>query len=109
MSVDNHASDYYADNQDTVVQFLNTWDQFHFFSGLNFSSQGFYDPKCIYDRANDRFINVILNKGNGLSNSKLLLSFSQTNNPDLNWNYYEIHVDSIFPSQNFGLTTQTLL
>jgi len=101
MSVDNHSSDYYTDTPDTIIQFLNTWDQFHFFSGLSFNSQGFYDPKCIYDKANDRFINVILNNGDSLSNSKLLISFSQSNNPDLSWNYYEIHVDSIFPNQNF--------
>ena len=102
LSVDNYAADSYRDIPDTIDQFLNTWQTFFVFSGFSLYASGFFDPKCVYDKHNDKFINVILNKGLNYSNPKLLISFSNTT--DLNivdWIHYEIKTDSLYPGMNY--------
>lgn len=56
---------------------------------LNITS-GIFDPRALYDPVADRFIFVILH-GSNSSTSKVLVCFSQTNNPSGNWNVYELN------------------
>ncbi len=101
-SVDNYAADYYKDTPDTIKQFVKQWQDFFSLSGLSLSTNGFFDPKCIYDKHNDKFINIILNKGQNYSNSKLLISFSDTSDlNNVNWNHYEITTDSLYLGMNY--------
>lgn len=51
--------------------------------------QSKFDPKCIYDPVNDRFIVVCL-AGFTDSTSSIILGFSQTNAPNGAWNLYEL-------------------
>jgi hypothetical protein len=53
--------------------------------GSPFSS--YYDPKLYYDPIADRFILTFL-LGNQPENSKVILCFSQTNNPNDGWHVY---------------------
>lgn len=46
-----------------------------------------YDPKVIYDPNNDRFILIFLN-GYTWETSKIVIGFSQTNDPTGEWNLY---------------------
>ncbi|MCB9232062.1 MAG: T9SS type A sorting domain-containing protein [Bacteroidia bacterium] len=48
-----------------------------------------YDPKVTYDPKADRFIMVFLN-GFTETTSKIILAFSQTNDPTGNWNLYAL-------------------
>ncbi|HAQ71937.1 MAG TPA: hypothetical protein DCR48_13275, partial [Flavobacteriales bacterium] len=57
-------------------------------ASINFTS-GLFDPRVIYDQVEDRFILVILH-GSSAFTSKVLICYSQTNNPAGNWNVYEI-------------------
>lgn len=102
LSVDNYAADAYTDVPDTIIQFVNKWQTFFLSSSFSLNRKGFFDPKCIYDKENNRFINVILNNEINDSNSKLLISFS--NSVDLNiaeWNHYEVLTDSLYPGLNY--------
>lgn len=48
-----------------------------------------YDPKVIYDPVKDRFIMIILN-GYTWQTSKIIVGFSQTNDPTGAWNLYKL-------------------
>lgn len=48
-----------------------------------------YDPKVIYDPNNDRFIVIFLN-GFTWETSKIIVAFSQTNDPTGEWNLYAL-------------------
>jgi hypothetical protein len=48
-----------------------------------------YDPKVIYDPLNDRFIIVFLN-GVTSGDSRIVVCFSQTNDPSGKWNVYSV-------------------
>ncbi len=60
-----------------------------FFSGLPGVAQFKYDPKVIYDVAEDRFIVVCLAAFDSI-NSRVLVGFSQTSNPGGNYNLYAL-------------------
>ncbi len=49
-----------------------------------------FDPKCIYDPNEDRFIVAFLNGGSA-SSTKVVIAFSQTNDPAGLWNVYAIN------------------
>jgi hypothetical protein len=49
-----------------------------------------FDPKCTYDPIEDRFIVAFLNGGSANS-SKVIIAFSQTNDPSGAWNVYSIN------------------
>lgn len=49
----------------------------------------FFDPKLIYDEAADRFILVFL-KNTTPSTNKIIVCFSTTNDPNDDWNIYEL-------------------
>lgn len=54
-------------------------------------STGFtFDPKCAYDPTEDRFVVAFLNGGQA-SSSRVIVGFSQTNNPAGAWNVYAIN------------------
>jgi hypothetical protein len=57
-----------------------------------------FDPKVIYDPVQDRFVLVCL-VGFTDSTSKIIVGFSQTNNPAANWNLYALPGDPL----NVGL------
>jgi hypothetical protein len=49
-----------------------------------------FDPKCVYDPNEDRFIVAFIN-GASSSSSKVVVGFSQTNDPAGLWNVYAIN------------------
>ncbi len=57
-----------------------------------------FDPKVIYDPLADKFIAVVLN-GNTPATSKILMAFSQSNDPTGDWNIYTL------PGNPFNDTT----
>ncbi|MBL7917422.1 MAG: hypothetical protein JNM96_03435, partial [Bacteroidia bacterium] len=57
-----------------------------------------FDPKVMYDPDKDRFVMMCM-VGFTDSTSKMIVGFSQTNNPALNWNLYTIPGDPL----NYGL------
>lgn len=48
-----------------------------------------FDPKVIYDPANDRFVIIYLN-GSTFASSKIIVAFSKTNDPTAEWNLYAL-------------------
>ena len=48
-----------------------------------------YDPRVIYDPEADRFILVFM-QGSTSQDTRIIVGFSQTNDPALNWNFYTI-------------------
>ena len=58
----------------------------HSFS-TEFTNNGKFDPKILYDPISDRFILVFLN-GYSSTESQLIVCFSSTNNPADPWNLY---------------------
>ncbi len=48
-----------------------------------------YDPRIIYDPEADRFILVFM-QGSTSKDTRIIVGFSQTNDPALNWNFYTI-------------------
>jgi hypothetical protein len=49
----------------------------------------YFDPRVIYDPEQDRFI-LVLFQGDICNDSRILIGFSQTNNPKLGWNMYAL-------------------
>jgi hypothetical protein len=48
-----------------------------------------FDPRIIYDPEADKFILVFM-QGSSSKDTRIIVGFSQTNNPALNWNFYTI-------------------
>ncbi len=63
---------------------------------LDTSVYSTFDPKCLYDSYNDRFVLVALVKDTANHNSSLLISFSTTNRPDSTWYHYQIKARDIY-------------
>lgn len=59
-----------------------------FWASLNLPDNK-YDPKLLYDQEEDKFIFICLN-GFADSTSKILVAFSQSNDPTQNWNLYAL-------------------
>lgn len=53
-----------------------------------------FDPKVIYDEAEDKFIFVYL-EGNGSLSSKIIMAFTETNDPAGNWFVYAVPGDPL--------------
>lgn len=68
---------------------LKTLSLFTSSLGLGGTSNSKFDPKVIYDPLEDKFITVILN-GSKAAYSKIIVGFSQTNDPTGNWNFYTL-------------------
>ena len=62
-------------------------------ASINITS-GLFDPRVIYDPVEDKFIFVILH-GSSSTTSKVLVCYSQTNDPNGNWNVYELDGDPL--------------
>jgi len=69
-----------------------------FFSTLG-GVDRYFDPRIIYDPEQDRFILVLI-QGSECNESRILLAFSQSNNPKGSWNFYALdgclHDDGTF-------------
>ncbi len=59
------------------------------FAGSVVGSDAKYDPVCAYDPVHDRYIIVFLN-GYTSATSRIVVAFSQTNQPEGDWNLYAI-------------------
>lgn len=97
VSVSNTIINMYDVAADTVLKIisLQNFSQPLGLAGLNNFK---YDPKTLYDPIADRFIIVYLN--GSLSNySKIVIGFSQTNDPSGTWNLYTL------PGNPFNDTT----
>ncbi len=68
--------------------FLNFDAWFDFFNDNSLVSS-IYDPKVIYDSGSDRFVMVVLH-GSNENTSKVLVCFSQSNNPEDGWWVYSL-------------------
>ena len=81
-----------------------SWDTFG--DGIA-SSYIYFDPRVIYDAINDRFIVVILNgeaqddDENPNYDSRMLIGFSDSNDPAGNFNLYSIELED-FPDKESG-------
>ena len=75
----------YDTNTDSILK-VKTLGSFA--TGLNTTDSKF-DPKMVYDPAADRFIMVFLN-GSTYQKSKIIVCYSQTNNPMGTWNAYAL-------------------
>jgi hypothetical protein len=75
----------YDTNNDSILK-VKTLGSFA--SGLNTTDSKF-DPKMVYDPAADRFIMVFLN-GSTFQKSKIIVCYSQTNDPMGDWNAYAL-------------------
>ncbi len=84
VSTNNDGILYYG--TDGTATFGGFWNDFFSGQGLN---ANIYDPKVLYDSGSDRFFMVVLH-GSDAASSKLLLCFSQTNNPNDGWNIYQL-------------------
>ena len=93
VSADNNRVDYYNDNGDTIVQYVQEYTDFYSLSG--FTLDNVFDPRVIYDRYADRFILVTIDHRKDTT-SCLYVSFSKNNTPQdsASWNHYKLPIDS---------------
>jgi hypothetical protein len=74
---------------DSTGSLVNSKSLFSFAQGVNINTLTF-DPKLVYDPVADRFVVVFL-AGSNSSNSRVVVAFSQTNNPAGAYNIYVIN------------------
>lgn len=89
---DNSTIEFYNQNGTPLLPVLISHEEWFddVAPSINLSSNaGLFDPRALYDPVADRFIFLILH-GSNSNNSKVLVCFSQTNNPAGNWNVYEL-------------------
>ena len=60
-----------------------------------------YDPKVAYDPDNDRFILVFL-QGTSSPDTRIIVGFSETNNPHNAWNFYAIDGNPFAPNTTWS-------
>jgi hypothetical protein len=60
-----------------------------------------YDPKVAYDPDNDRFILVFL-QGTSSPDTRIIVGFSETNNPHEAWNFYAIDGNPFAPNKTWS-------
>lgn len=89
VSVDNSTIEIYND----AGSYLSVNVEHYDFFGNTSLTGTIYDPRVIYDVISDRFIFVILH-GSTSSTSKILVSFSKTNNPQDGWWVYTLNGNS---------------
>ena len=91
-------------------QFLKVYSLSVFAASIG-GNESKYDPVTTYDVLHDRFIIVFLN-GDLSSTSKVIVAFSESNDPKGNWNIYVLNGNAIgyvwtdFPQ--IGISTQEL-
>lgn len=74
-------------NESGALQYFDFWEDFVNDPALNSS---LYDPKVIYDSQADRFVLILLH-GSTSTTSKVLVCFSQSNNPTQGWWVYQLN------------------
>jgi len=84
VTANNDGVEYY--NENGTMTFFTFWPGF--FNDPSLTST-IYDPKVLYDSGSDRFILVVLH-GTNSSTSRVLVCFSQTNNPNDGWWVYTL-------------------
>lgn len=84
VTANNDGIEYY--NSSGTQLYFNYW--YDFFNDPSLTSM-IYDPKVIYDSGSDRFVLVVLH-GSTASTSKVIVCFSQTNNPSSGWYRYDL-------------------
>lgn len=73
-----------------------------FFSGLGAGTFQF-DPKCFYDRVNQRYVLLFLERGTSPQVSKLLIAVSDDNNPAGTWHRYRLEAFLTISGQPYWL------
>ena len=73
-----------------------------FFSGMGAGSF-IFDPKCFYDRVNQRYVMVFLEQDDSPQISKLLIAVSDDNNPTGTWHRYRMESMLTVGTQTFWL------
>jgi hypothetical protein len=86
---------YDAVNQSQLM--AASFDYFLLDLGFNSANDFKFDPRVIYDHESDRFIFVVLN-GLNSQYSKVLVGFSQTNDPTGDWNLYALEGNPVADS-----------
>lgn len=84
VTANNDGVEYYNAQGDYL--YFDFWADFFNDNSLNAT---IYDPKVIYDSGADRFVMVLLH-GSNAGNSKVLVCFSKTNNPQNGWWVYTL-------------------
>lgn len=84
VTANNDGIEYYNDSGNSL--YSEYWSDFF---NDNTLTSSIYDPKVIYDSGADRFVMVVLH-GTTAATSKLLVCFSQSNNPSDGWWVYKI-------------------
>jgi len=112
VTIDNSTIEFYNDNGSPIMT-----DEYHddwlssVASSLSLTA-GTFDPRVIYDPDEDKFILVLLH-GSSSTSSKVLVCFSQSNNPNGNWNVYSfsgnpLNDNSWFDYPNIGISDEEL-
>lgn len=73
-----------------------------FFNGLGAGSF-IFDPKCFYDRVNQRYVMVFLEQADNPQTSKLLIAVSDDNNPTGTWHRYRLESKLTVGTQTYWL------
>jgi len=107
VTANNDGIEYY--NQNGTMTFFTFWPGF--FNDASLTST-IYDPKVLYDSGSDRFILVVLH-GSNSSTSRVLVCFSQTNNPNDGWWVYTLSGNPLnnncwFDYPNIGVSNNDL-
>ena len=73
-----------------------------FFTGLG-AGTFIFDPKCFYDKANGRYVLVILEQSDTTQTSKLLFAVSDDNDPNGTWYRYRLEARLTVGGVNYWL------
>ncbi|MFH1320503.1 MAG: T9SS type A sorting domain-containing protein [Bacteroidota bacterium] len=89
ISATNSKINIYDVEQDTMIQ-VTSLAYFAGLLGLSSIGTSKYDPKLVYDPNEDKFILVFLFETTW-QNSKVIVCFTETNDPTANWNCYALN------------------
>lgn len=81
-------------------QFQQTFETF--FAGIGVETTFLFDPKVFYDRINNRYVAICLEKS-GATNSKMLLAVSDDNDPNGTWHRYRFDTALNINGNNYWL------
>ncbi|NNC94816.1 MAG: T9SS type A sorting domain-containing protein [Chitinophagales bacterium] len=79
-----------AENDVDTLMFDLSLDAFADTLNLTGGANNKYDPKVAYDPNEDKFILVCLNSSQDSNKTKIIVGFSQTNDPTGDWNLYTV-------------------
>jgi hypothetical protein len=95
VNADNATITYFKENGDTIVKFGLKWEDFY--NDSTIAGGQVFDPRVSYDSYYNRFILINIFKTYDYTDSRIILSFSDSLTPDtVTWNHYYIHCDSVF-------------